>query len=103
MEFTQLTFEKPDLSRFPSLQLARVCLQMGGAAPTILNAANEVAVEQFLGRRIGFLGIARTVERTLSTLAPQMNGRAPETLEEVLALDGLARVTATEASGVAAA
>ena len=103
MEFTQLTFEKPDLSRFPCLQLARVCLQMGGAAPTILNAANEVAVEQFLGRRIGFLGIARTVERTLSGLAHQMNGRAPETLDEVMALDGAARARAREASGVAAA
>jgi 1-deoxy-D-xylulose-5-phosphate reductoisomerase len=102
-EFTQLTFEKPDLSRFPCLQLARVCLQMGGAAPTILNAANEVAVEQFLGRQIGFLGIARTVERTLSALAHEMNGRAPETLEEVMALDGAARVRAREASGVAAA
>jgi 1-deoxy-D-xylulose-5-phosphate reductoisomerase len=102
-EFTQLTFEKPDLSRFPCLQLARVCLQMGGAAPTILNAANEVAVEQFLGRQIGFLGIARIVERTLSALAHQMNGQAPETLEEVLALDGAARARAREASGVAAA
>jgi 1-deoxy-D-xylulose-5-phosphate reductoisomerase len=102
-EFTQLTFEKPDLSRFPSLQLARVCLQTGGPAPTILNAANEVAVEQFLGRRIGFLGIARTVERTLGTFAHEMNGRAPETLDEVLALDGAARVKAREASGVAAA
>ena len=102
-EFTQMTFEKPDLARFPCLQLARVCLQMGGAAPTILNAANEVAVEQFLGRRIGFLGIARTVERTLNALAHEMNGRAPETLDEVLALDGAARARAREASGVAAA
>ncbi len=102
-EFTQLTFEKPDLARFPCLQLARVCLQMGGAAPTILNAANEVAVEQFLGRRIGFLGIARTVERTLSALAREMSGRTPETLEEVLALDGATRARAREASGVAAA
>ena len=102
-EFTQLTFEKPDLARFPCLQLARVCLQMGGAAPTILNAANEVAVEQFLGRRIGFLGIARTVERTLSALAREMSGRTPETLEEVLALDSATRAQAREASGVAAA
>jgi 1-deoxy-D-xylulose-5-phosphate reductoisomerase len=102
-EFTQLTFEKPDLSRFPCLALARVCLQTGGAAPTILNAANEVAVEQFLGRQTGFLGIARTVERTLNALAHQMNGRAPETLEEVLALDGAARARAREASGVVAA
>jgi 1-deoxy-D-xylulose-5-phosphate reductoisomerase len=102
-EFTQMTFEKPDLARFPCLQIARVCLQTGGAAPTILNAANEVAVEQFLARRIGFLGIARTVERTLNALARELNGRAPETLEEVMALDGAARARAREASGVAAA
>jgi len=102
-EFTQMTFEKPDLSRFPCLQLARVCLQMGGAAPTILNAANEVAVEHFLGRRIGFLGIARTVERTLSALAHEMNGSAPASLEDVLALDGAARARARELCGVAAA
>ncbi len=102
-EFTQMTFERPDLARFPCLQLARVCLQTGGAAPTILNAANEVAVEQFLGRRIGFLGIARTVERTLNALAPEMNGPAPETLDDVLALDDAARARAREVSGVAAA
>jgi len=78
-------------------------LQTGGAAPTILNAANEVAVEQFLGRRIGFLGIARTVERTLNALAPEMNGPAPETLDDVLALDDAARARAREVSGVAAA
>jgi 1-deoxy-D-xylulose-5-phosphate reductoisomerase len=76
---------------------------MGGAAPTILNAANEVAVEQFLGRRIGFLGIARTVERTLSALAHEMNGPAPASLEDVLVLDGAARERARELCGVAAA
>jgi len=76
---------------------------MGGAAPTILNAANEVAVEQFLGRRIGFLGIARTVERTLSALAHEMNGPAPKSLEAVLALDSAARERARELCGVAAA
>ena len=102
-EFTQMTFEKPDLSRFPCLQLARLCLQMGGAAPTILNAANEVAVEHFLGRRIGFLGIARTVERTLNALAPEMNGPAPASLRDVLALDGAARARARELCEVAAA
>jgi 1-deoxy-D-xylulose-5-phosphate reductoisomerase len=102
-EFGQLTFEMPDPKRFPCLELARVCLQTGGAAPTILNAANEVAVEHFLDRRIGFLGIARTVERTLNALAGEMNGRAPATLAEVLALDGAARAHAREACGVAAA
>jgi 1-deoxy-D-xylulose-5-phosphate reductoisomerase len=102
-EFSQFTFEKPDLQRFPSLQLARACLQAGGAAPTILNAANEVAVEQFLGRRIGFLGIARTVERTLSALSREVNGEAPATLDDVLALDGAARARAREECELAAA
>ena len=102
-EFGQLTFEMPDSKRFPCLELARVCLQTGGAAPTILNAANEVAVEHFLDRRIGFLGIARTVERTLDALAGEMNGRAPASLEEVLALDGAARAHAREACSAAAA
>lgn len=101
--FSQFTFEKPDLQRFPSLQLARACLQAGGAAPTILNAANEVAVEQFLGRRIGFLGIVRTVERTLSALSRESNGAAPATLDEVLALDGAARARAREECKLAAA
>jgi len=101
--FSQFTFEKPDLQRFPSLQLARACLQAGGAAPTILNAANEVAVEQFLCRRIGFLGIARTVERTLSALSRELSGEAPATLDEVLALDGAARVKAREECELAAA
>ena len=102
-EFSQFTFEKPDIQRFPSLQLARACLQAGGAAPTILNAANEVAVEQFLGRRLGFLGIAQTVERTLSALSREVNGEAPATLDDVLALDGAARRRAREECALAAA
>src|SRR6202012_2996505 len=52
-----LTFEKPDSMRFPCLGLAQDCLRSGGVAPTILNAANEVAVQAFLGRKIGFLDI----------------------------------------------
>jgi len=52
-----LTFEPPDLVRFPALKVARAVLEAGGALPTVLNAANEVAVEAFLARRIGFLGI----------------------------------------------
>lgn len=102
-EFSQLTFEKPDMQRFPSLQLARACLQAGGAAPTILNAANEVAVEQFLGRRIGFLGIVRAVERTLNALSREVNGEAPGTLDDVMALDGTARARAREECALAAA
>lgn len=83
----QLTFEAPDPVRFPALRLARAALQTGGSAPTVLNAANEVAVEAFLSRRIGFLDIARVVEETLETLDPV----APSSIEDVLAQDQRAR------------
>ncbi len=62
----KLTFEVPDFARFPALNLTRQALQSGGSAPTILNAANEVAVDAFLKGRIGFLDITRIVEQTLS-------------------------------------
>ena len=63
-----LTFEQPDSERFPALRLAREVLKIGGRAPTILNAANEVAVASFLEGRIGFLDIAGVVEETLTSL-----------------------------------
>jgi 1-deoxy-D-xylulose-5-phosphate reductoisomerase len=98
----QMTFEDPDYDRFPCLHIARTCLQSGGNAPTILNAANEVAVESFLDRRIGFLGIAQIVEQTLNAFERVSNGRAPATLEDVLELDSAARVKAREFTGQAA-
>ncbi len=64
----QLTFEAPDPERFPALRIAREALEEGGAAPIILNAANEVAVAAFLDGAIGFLDIAAIVEDSLSTL-----------------------------------
>ena len=67
-EIGQLTFEAPDSERFPALRLARQALQAGGSAPTVLNAANEVAVAGFLDGRLGFLGIAEVVERTLDSI-----------------------------------
>lgn len=82
-----LDFEPPDLERFPALRLARLALRQGGAAPTILNAANEVAVAAFLARRIGFLGIARTVGRVLERLA----GAVVDDLDAVVAYDAEAR------------
>ncbi len=85
----QLTFEEPDLDRFPCLALAQRALGTLGSAPTILNAANEVAVEAFLAGRIGFSAIARIVETALDTC--ESSGRAPETIEEALALDASAR------------
>ncbi len=87
-----LTFETPDPERFPSLRLARHALQMGGAAPTILNAANEIAVQSFLSGAIGFLDIAGLVERTLERLSPP----APVSIADVLEVDRLARATAAE-------
>jgi 1-deoxy-D-xylulose-5-phosphate reductoisomerase len=83
----QLTFEPADPVRFPALALARRALQMGGDAPTILNAANEVAVAGFLAGRIGFLDIERVVEGALDTL-PEM---VPNTIEDIVAIDAEAR------------
>ena len=65
-----LHFEAPDLTRFPALGLARDVLQTGGTAPAVLNAANEVAVQAFLERRLPFTGIAAVAERVLEAEAP---------------------------------
>ena len=86
-EIGDLTFEAPDQARFPALRVARHALQTGGGAPTILNAANEVAVQSFLSGRIGFLDIVRTVEHTLET-AP--NGKL-ENMDDVGEADAAAR------------
>jgi 1-deoxy-D-xylulose-5-phosphate reductoisomerase len=88
----QLDFAAPDPERFPALTLARDALEAGGARPAILNAANEVAVAAFLDRRIGFLEIAAIVADTLDRYDPP----APETLDDVLAIDGEARTIAGE-------
>ncbi len=82
-----LTFEAPDAARFPALRLARQALQAGGGAPTLLNAANEVAVAAFLAHRLPFGAIAEVVARVLATVP----GQVPDSLEAVLALDAEAR------------
>jgi 1-deoxy-D-xylulose-5-phosphate reductoisomerase len=83
----RLEFQEPDLVRFPALRLAREVLRAGGGTPAIFSAANEVAVEAFLQRRIGFLDIVDTVERVLEAL-----GSPPATtLPQVIALDEEAR------------
>ena len=74
------------------MRLARDALRVGGGAPTILNAANEVAVEAFLARRIGFLAIAGIVEAVLD----QMGAPPAASLGEVMALDAAGRRIATE-------
>jgi 1-deoxy-D-xylulose-5-phosphate reductoisomerase len=86
-----LTFEEPDETRFPALRLAKDCLKEGGATPTVLNAANEVAVEAFLERTIAFPAIAATVEETLSRAVGQLGNMAPDSLESVMHLDARAR------------
>jgi len=88
----QLTFHEPDEERFPATRLARQAAQAGGAAPAVLNAANEVAVAAFLAGQIGFTQIADKVDRMLSRGIP----RAPATLDEVLAVDAEARARAME-------
>jgi len=90
----QLTFEEPDPERFPCLRLARECLDAGGLKPTVLNAANEVAVGAFLERKIGFLDIASVIE---DTLVSQGNGgwAKADDLAAILAADAEARTTAS--------
>jgi 1-deoxy-D-xylulose-5-phosphate reductoisomerase len=87
-----LKFESPDAERFPSLDLARQALRDGGMAPTILNAANEVAVAAFLHQKIGFLDIARTVAETLA----RMPTLPMTSLDDVLSADIEARRLAAE-------
>jgi 1-deoxy-D-xylulose-5-phosphate reductoisomerase len=85
-----LDFEEPDFERFPCLRLAFEAAEKGGAHCIALNAADEVAVEAFLDRRIPFLGIPRTIEKVLAA-TPEAH---PATIAEVLASDGEARQTA---------
>jgi 1-deoxy-D-xylulose-5-phosphate reductoisomerase len=87
----QLTFEAPDPERFPSLALGRRALETGGAAPTILNAANEVAVAAFIDRKIGFGGIAELVEATLEAAERRNATAEPQDIDEALAVDHMAR------------
>jgi 1-deoxy-D-xylulose-5-phosphate reductoisomerase len=86
-----LTFEEPDETRFPALRIAKEVLKSGGAAATVLNAANEVAVEAFLGRAIAFPAIAATVEQTLERAVSELAGVVPDNLDSVMYLDAQAR------------
>ncbi|MBF0290894.1 MAG: 1-deoxy-D-xylulose-5-phosphate reductoisomerase [Nitrospinae bacterium] len=90
-----LTFEPPDLTRFPCLALAYQATQAGPSAPAVLSAANEVAVEAFLNRKIGFLDIPRMVEKTLNE-SPNF---PVNTIADVLAVDHWARARARELIG----
>ena len=86
-----LSFEQPDHARFPCLALAYAALRDGGSAPAVLNAANEVAVEAFLGGRLGFTGIARVIRETMA----EVPAGPADGLPAVLAADRKARETAS--------
>ncbi|SJN14141.1 1-deoxy-D-xylulose 5-phosphate reductoisomerase [Halomonas citrativorans] len=91
-QIAQLDFEAPDEARFPCLRLAREAMQKGGAAPAILNAANEVAVEAFLAERLSFGEIANVVEEVVS----QPYAGNADTIENILAADHWARQQAAQ-------
>jgi 1-deoxy-D-xylulose-5-phosphate reductoisomerase len=86
-DIARLDFERPDLDRFPALRLAREALEAGGAAPIVLNAANEVAVASFLTGEIRFTDISRVVEQALTDALFE----APKSISDVLEIDRATR------------
>ncbi len=90
-QIANLSFEAPDPVRFPALGLARRALERGGAAPTVLNAANEVAVREFVARRLSFRGIPALVEATLEAAERRGEMAEPQSVEQALAIDHNAR------------
>jgi 1-deoxy-D-xylulose-5-phosphate reductoisomerase len=90
MKLGQLHFEEVDSQKFPSLKLAYQALSLGGLMPTVLNAANEVAVEAFLMQKIKFTQIADVVEKTLE----QFSVSAADQLDAILAIDQESRTIA---------
>ncbi|MGH9052393.1 MAG: 1-deoxy-D-xylulose-5-phosphate reductoisomerase [Acidimicrobiia bacterium] len=90
-----LTFEEPDLEAFPALGLAYQAGRAGGSAPTVLNAADEMAVQAFLERRLSFPGILRVLERSLERVPP----RPLEDVADVQEVDREARAVARELIG----
>jgi 1-deoxy-D-xylulose-5-phosphate reductoisomerase len=91
-----LTFEAPDEDRFPALRVARAAMRRGDTCPAVLNAANEVAVKAFLDRRIKMFDIAALVEETLDAAERQGAIGPAQSLDDILAVDELARFLANE-------
>ena len=92
----ELTFEEPDLDRFPALALARRAMETGGAAPTVLNAADEVAVAEFIAGRIGFTAIAALVEATLDAADRRNLLAEPTSIDAAMAVDHITRSLARD-------
>ena len=90
-EVAQLEFEKPDFDRFPCLRMAYEALRVGGTATTVLNAANEIAVEAFLNETLAFTNIARVIEQSLN----QISVREADSLDSIQQADAEAREMAT--------
>ena len=86
----------PDTARFPALGLARAALDRGSRATNIMSAANEIAVEAFLARRIGFLQIASVVAEVVSRVMAQQSGTPLASIDEAIALDAEGRQKARE-------
>jgi 1-deoxy-D-xylulose-5-phosphate reductoisomerase len=95
-QLATLSFEAPDPIRFPALAVTRQALEIGGAAPTVLNAANEIAVEAFLGDRIGFTGIVELVAAVLEAAERRGGLKEPQNVEEAIAVDQMARSLAQD-------
>ncbi len=95
----ELTFEDADLARFPALRLAREAMVTGGAAPTVLNAADEVAVGEFIAGRISFPAIAALVEKTLEAAEARGLLADPASIDAALAVDHIARSLANDLKG----
>jgi 1-deoxy-D-xylulose-5-phosphate reductoisomerase len=93
-----LSFENADEVRFPCLALARAALRAGGAMPTVLNAANEIAVAAFMAAQVGFYGVSEIVERVCTAFSAR-SVSPPASVEEALAVDEEARRSARAVVG----
>jgi len=89
-QLAALSFDEPDLARFPCLSLAFAAAKVGGTAPTVLNAANEIAVAAFLDEGMPYLQISSVVEKTLNTLSAS----DADSIESILEIDAQAREVA---------
>ncbi len=93
-KLASLTFESPDEQRFPALKLARQAMETGGNTPTIMNAANEIAVEKFLSGKLPFMEIPFFCERIIEQVQRQYGEKSPSSVEEVLDIDHNTRIMA---------
>jgi 1-deoxy-D-xylulose-5-phosphate reductoisomerase len=95
VQIARLSFEAPDFDKFPCLRIAQEAARAGGTMPAVLNAANEVAVAAFLGRRLNFAGIAGVIESVLQ----QHEAGPVRSLDDALSADAWARRHAHAALG----